>query len=58
MELTEGDKIEADHELHPDRFEELERKLKGLIDELDGEAKDHAQTAVDHLSVYRREHLQ
>lgn len=58
MELTEGDKVEAEHEHRSDRFAELERKLDGLITELDGAAKTHTQTATDHLGSYRREYLE
>ncbi|WP_458210464.1 DUF7553 family protein [Haladaptatus sp. NG-SE-30] len=38
-----------------DRFEELEEKLRGLIDETDGETETALQDARDELDAYRRE---
>ena len=38
-----------------DRFEEVEEKLRGLLDEVDGETEATLREARDHLDSYRRE---
>lgn len=39
-----------------DRFEEIEEKVEGLLDEVDGGTETTLQEARDHLNSYRREH--
>lgn len=52
MELTEGDKVEGEGGVHPERVAELEDKLTGLSAELDDQTiVRHIESALDHLDA-------
>lgn len=54
-ELTNGDKTgNGEPEDEADRFNELEEKLRGLMDESEGEFEESLRNARDELDMYRR----
>lgn len=56
MELGDGEKTDEDPDAHAERVEELEKKLSGLAEHVDGRTYDHLQTARERFERYRERH--
>lgn len=58
MELGGGEKTIEDGRAHADRVDELEQKLSGLAENVDGRTYDHLQTARERFERYRERHAE
>lgn len=60
VELVDGDKTREDPDAHAERLHELEQKLDGVSEHVDGKIHDHVSTARKGIESYRerREDLQ